>query len=46
MAERNLEFGQTLFQPRQIGVGLLALFGHSYVELCIIGVLLLIEIEG
>ena len=44
MAEPNLEFGQTLFQPRQSNV--LAVFGHSYVERCIISVLLLIEAKG
>ena len=39
MAELNLEFGQTLIQPRHSLV-------YSYVELYIIGVLLLTEIEG
>ena len=44
MSEQNLAFGQTLFQHRKSDV--LVLFGHSYIELCIVGVLLLIEAEG
>ena len=43
MAEPNLEFGQTSVS---LDSGVRALFGQSYVELCIIGVQMLTETEG
>ena len=39
-----MKLRQTLFQPGQNSI--LTLFGHGYIELCIVGVLLLTEAKG